>query len=148
MAWVGTNLKNPGQKHLTRFIYPIYLGVKSFELINQITVPVLFLIIMIGFYYSLFLPYASSGVSLVFSMDWSYLATANAFIDGISQNAWDTGAGTGIYLTFATYMKKDSKVVSYALITPILNNMISLMMGTDLKYIRKYIRTLNAYWKT
>ena len=63
-------------------------------------------------------------------MDWSYLATANAFIDGISQNAWDTGAGTGIYLTFATYMKKDSKVVSYALITPILNNMISLMMGT------------------
>ena len=86
---------------------------------------------MIGFYYSLFLPYASAGVSLVFSMDWSYLATANAFIDGISQNAWDTGAGTGIYLTFATYMKKDSKVVSYALITPILNNMISLMMGTD-----------------
>jgi len=104
-------------------------GVKSFELINQITVPVLFLIILIGFYYSLFLPYASAGVSLVFSMDWSYLATANAFIDGISQNAWDTGAGTGIYLTFATYMKKDSKVVSYALITPILNNMISLMMG-------------------
>ena len=104
---------------------------KSFELINQITVPVLFLIILIGFYYSLFLPYASAGVSLVFSMDWSYLATANAFIDGISQNAWDTGAGTGIYLTFATYMKKDSKVVSYALITPILNNMISLMMGTD-----------------
>ena len=66
-------------------------------------------------------------------MDWSYLATANAFIDGISQNAWDTGAGTGIYLTFATYMKKDSKVVSYALITPILNNMISLMMGTDFR---------------
>ena len=123
----------PSEKVQKHPIYPIYLGVKSFELINQITVPVLFLIILIGFYYSLFLPYASSGVSLVFSMDWSYLATANAFIDGISQNAWDTGAGTGIYLTFATYMKKDSKVVSYALITPILNNMISLMMGTDFK---------------
>ena len=26
-------------------------------------------------------------------------------------------------------MKKDSKVVTYALITPIINNMVSLMMG-------------------
>ena len=91
------------------------------------------------------MPYASAGVSLVFSMDWSYLATANAFIDGISQNAWDTGAGTGIYLTFATYMKKDSKVVSYALITPILNNMISLMMGTDFrKSVLVIIRALSV----
>ena len=62
-------------------------------------------------------------------MDWSFLANANTFIDGISQNAWDTGAGTGIYLTFATYMKKDSRIVSFALLTPILNNLVSLMMG-------------------
>jgi NSS family neurotransmitter:Na+ symporter len=68
-------------------------------------------------------------------MDWSVLESANTLIDGISQNAWDTGAGTGIYFMFATYMKKEQKVVSYALITPVLNNLISLMMGKScLKY--------------
>lgn len=63
-------------------------------------------------------------------MDWSVLESANTLIDGISQNAWDTGAGTGIYFTYATYMKKEQRVVGYALITPIVNNLISLMMGT------------------
>jgi len=111
----------------------IYLGisrgVSSFEIVNQIAVPILLVIITIGFYMALFLPNASAGVRLMFGWDWSFLHNANTFIDGISQNAWDTGAGTGIYLTFATYMKKDSKVVTYALITPVINNLVSLMMG-------------------
>jgi len=79
-------------------------------------------------------------------MDWTVLDSANTLIDGISQNAWDTGAGTGIYLTYATYMKKDQKVVGYALITPVINNLISLMMGKFIKKVtfciyRAYIRT-------
>ena len=95
----------------------IYLGisrgVSSFELVNQIAVPILLVIITIGFYTALFLPNASAGVRLMFGWDWSFLHNANTFIDGISQNAWDTGAGTGIYLTFATYMKEQTGLSLY-----------------------------------
>ena len=107
----------------------ISAGISSIERINLAAVPVLFSLILFGFYYSLFLPRASTGIKLIFSMDWSVLENAKTMIDGISQNAWDTGAGTGIYFTFATYMKKEQKIVGYAFITPILNNLISLMMG-------------------
>ena len=73
----------------------IYLGisrgVSSFEIVNQIAVPILLCIITIGFYTALFLPNASAGVRLMFGWDWSFLHNANTFIDGISQNAWDTG---------------------------------------------------------
>ena len=66
-------------------------GVSSFEIVNQIAVPILLAIITVGFYTAIFLPNASSGVSLMFGWDWSFLHNANTFIDGISQNAWDTG---------------------------------------------------------
>ena len=96
-------------------------------------VPILFSLIIFGFYCALFLPKGAKGVQLVFSMDWTLLESPAPLIDGISQNAWDTGAGTGIYFTYATYMKSTQKVVGYAFITPILNNLISLMMGEFLK---------------
>ena len=69
---------------------------------------------------------------MVQETDRGYLSPFSKSSQKLLLNEFDViliGAGTGIYLTFATYMKKDSKVVTYALITPIINNLVSLMMG-------------------
>lgn len=104
-------------------------GITTIEKINLCCVPILFFLILVGFYYSLFLPKAAMGVALIFRMDWATLKKGQFLIDGLAQNAWDTGAGTGVFLTYSTIMPKSHKVVFYSLLTPIINNMISLMMG-------------------
>ena len=44
--------------------------------------------------------------------------------DAISQNAWDTGAASGIFLTYAAYMKRSQGVVKLGLIAPVMNNIV------------------------
>ena len=51
------------------------------------------------------------------------------WLEALTQNAWDTGAGWGLFLTYATYMKKEQGVVKNAFFTGIGNNLISLLAG-------------------
>ena len=44
--------------------------------------------------------------------------------DAISQNAWDTGAGAGLFFAYAAYMKRSQGVVKLSIITPLINNVI------------------------
>ena len=76
------------------------------------------------------------------------MKSAKLWLDAISQNAWDTGAelivslkfhvhnnvittdaGLGIFLTYATFMKRTQGAVKLGTITPLLNNLVSLICG-------------------
>jgi len=50
-------------------------------------------------------------------------------LDAISQNAWDTGAGLGLFLTYATYMRRTQGSVKLGTVTPFFNNVVSLLCG-------------------
>ena len=47
--------------------------------------------------------------------------------DAISQNAFDTSAGAGIFLVYATYMKRRHGVMKMGILAPLANNCIRLV---------------------
>ena len=61
--------------------------------------------------------------------DWSQLGDPKIWLNALTQNAWDTGAGWGLFLTYAAYMKKEHGAVGNAFLTGIGNNTVSIVAG-------------------
>ncbi|XP_015780187.1 PREDICTED: uncharacterized sodium-dependent transporter YocR-like, partial [Acropora digitifera] len=102
-------------------------GVSSIEKVNRVIVPLLLLVLLVSFYWSLTLEYASYGITFLFTPDWGELSNLKLWVDAASQNAWDTGAGSGLFLTYATYMTRRDGVVKLGTLLPAANNVISLL---------------------
>ncbi|XP_067046195.1 uncharacterized sodium-dependent transporter YocR-like [Acropora muricata] len=102
-------------------------GVSSIEKVNRVIVPLLLLVLLVSFYWSLTLEYASYGITFLFTPDWDELSKLKLWVDAASQNAWDTGAGSGLFLTYATYMTRRDGVVKLGTLLPAANNVISLL---------------------
>lgn len=110
-------------------IFAISKGVKSIEKVNKILIPVLLIIILIAVFRAITLPGAGDGIAYLFRPQWSQLKDPNIWLQALTQNAWDTGAGWGLFLTYAAYMKIEHGSVKNAFITGIGNNIISLLMA-------------------
>jgi NSS family neurotransmitter:Na+ symporter len=76
---------------------------------------------------ALTLPGSWDGITYLFKPEWSLLAKPKIWLEALTQNAWDTGAGWGLFLTYAAYMRKKDGIVKNAFITGIGNNTVSLM---------------------
>jgi len=107
----------------------IWKGIRSIEKVNMVLIPILLLIIIITFIRSITLPGAFEGIAYLFRPDWEQLAKPEIWLQALTQNAWDTGAGWGLFLTYAAYMKKEHGTVKNAFITGIGNNTVSLLMA-------------------
>ncbi len=105
----------------------IWKGVKSIELINKSLIPTLLLIVILSVIRALTLPGAWDGVAYLFRPQWSQLSDPKLWLSALTQNAWDTGAGWGLFLTYAAYMKSEHGTVKNAFITGIGNNTVSLL---------------------
>ena len=105
-------------------------GVKTIEKANRFLVPTLLAIVAIAAIRAVTLPGAGAGVSFLFTPDWSTLGSASMWLEALTQNAWDTGAGWGLILTYAAYMRKEDGVVRNAVLTGVGNNVVSLVAGT------------------
>ncbi|CAI8024003.1 Uncharacterized sodium-dependent transporter HI_0736, partial [Geodia barretti] len=104
-------------------------GVSTIELVNKVIVPILLSIVVLCFYWAIFLPYAANGIIHLFSPSWESLKDSKLWIDAASQNAWDTSAGIGLFLTYATFMKRTQGAVRLGMLTPFFNNIVSLLCG-------------------
>lgn len=102
-------------------------GVKSIEKVNKILIPVLFVILLISAGRAISLPGSSIGLTYLFTPDWELLLEPGLWLEALTQNAWDTGAGWGLILTYAVYMKRQQGITISAFQTGIGNNMISLL---------------------
>lgn len=102
-------------------------GVSSIEKVNRVIVPLLLLVLLVSFYWSLTLEYASYGITFLFTPDWGELSNLKLWVEAASQNAWDTGAGSGLFLTYASYMTRRDGVVKLGTLLPAANNVISLL---------------------
>jgi NSS family neurotransmitter:Na+ symporter len=102
-------------------------GIRSIERVNRILIPALLLIVLISLARTLTLDGASEGIKFLFTPDWSTLAKPRIWLEALTQNAWDTGAGWGLILTYGAYMQSRHGVVQNAFITGIGNNMVSLL---------------------
>lgn len=105
----------------------VWKGVKSIEKANMVLIPALFAIVVIALIRTLTLDGAGDGISFLFTPDWATLKNPRVWLEALTQNAWDTGAGWGLILTYGAYMHAKHGVVKNAFITGIGNNTVSLM---------------------
>lgn len=102
-------------------------GVRSIEKVNKFLIPTLFVIVLISVGRAITLDGASEGISFLFTPDWATLKSPKVWIEALTQNAWDTGAGFGLILTYGAYMKSKYGVVKNSFITGFGNNTVSLL---------------------
>ena len=102
-------------------------GVKGIERMNQIMIPALFVLLVIAAIRAVTLPGAGEGVRYLFVPRWEYLTSYKTWIEALAQSAWSTGAGFGLYLTYAVYVGKKQDIVKNSLFTAIGNNFASII---------------------
>ncbi len=102
-------------------------GIRSIERVNKILVPTLLVIVLIALGRTLTLDGAWEGISFLFTPDWATLTRPRVWLEALTQNAWDTGAGWGLVLTYGAYMHARHGVVKNAFITAVGNNTVSIL---------------------
>ncbi|MDX1500929.1 MAG: sodium-dependent transporter [Thermoanaerobaculia bacterium] len=102
-------------------------GVRSIERVNKILIPTLLLIVVLALGRTLTLEGSLSGLVFLFTPEWSTLTRPRIWLEALTQNAWDTGAGWGLILTYGAYMQRKHGVVKNAVITGLGNNTVSLL---------------------
>jgi len=107
--------------------FVIWNGIRSIERANRFLIPALLLIVLVSLARTLTLDGASEGIAFLFTPDWSTLAQPRVWLEALTQNAWDTGAGWGLILTYGAYMQGRHGVVKNAVITGVGNNTVSLL---------------------
>jgi NSS family neurotransmitter:Na+ symporter len=109
--------------------FAIWKGIRSIERVNKILIPSLLVIVLISVIRAVTLPGAGDGIAYLFRIDWNQLGDPKIWLNALTQNAWDTGAGWGLFLTYAAYMKKQHGIVGNAFLTGIGNNTVSILAG-------------------
>lgn len=110
--------------------FVIYKGVvRGIERTNRILIPLLLLILVTLAVRAVTLPGAASGIEYLFTPDWSTLLDYKVWLQALTQNAWDTGAGWGLILTYAVYSRQKEDMVLNAALTGFGNNSVSLLAG-------------------
>ena len=90
----------------------VLAGVKSgIEKFNKVSLPVLFILIIVIMVYSLNLPGASSGVSYMLKPDFSKL-TPSVVAAAMGQSFFSLSLGVGTILTYSSYMKKSDNILT------------------------------------
>lgn len=110
-------------------ILVIWHGIQTIERFNRWVIPTLLTIMLVSLVRSLTLPEAFTGIAYLFTPEWKQLLEPTLWLEALTQNAWDTGAGWGLFLTYAAYMQKGQPVVKNAFFTGIANNLVSLLSG-------------------
>ncbi len=108
----------------------IYRGISSgIEKATRILIPSLFALLILAALRALMLPNAFEGLNYFFRVRTEDLLNYKVWLEALSQSAWSTGAGWGLILTYATYVKQKEDIVSNSVMTAIGNNLASIVAG-------------------
>ena len=102
---------------------------KGIEKITKLMVPSLLVILLILFIRAITLPNAMEGIKYFFTSDINIILDYKVWLNALTQNAWDTGAGWGLILAYAVYMKKKEDISLNAALIGFGNNSVSLLAG-------------------
>ncbi len=104
-------------------------GVRAIEKVARVMMPTLVGLVVLLALRAVTLPGSSSGLAYLFGVDWGQLTSARIWIEALTQNAWDTGAGWGLILAYAAYLRPDEDTALNAFVLPTANNTVSLLAG-------------------
>jgi NSS family neurotransmitter:Na+ symporter len=91
--------------------------VKGIEKVNLVILPFLFLLLIISAIFANTLPDASRGIGYLTDLSPTKLKDITIWMQALSQAAWSTGAGWGLVLTYAIYMKKEHNILKNSFYT-------------------------------
>lgn len=107
----------------------VYLGVnKGIEKFSKISIPVLFVLIVIIAVYSMTLPGAGEGVRYLVKPDFSKL-TPGAYAAALGQSFFSLSLGVGTMLTYASYVRKDENIIASASGTAFFDLLFAILAG-------------------
>ncbi|MFO8172879.1 MAG: sodium-dependent transporter [Longimicrobiales bacterium] len=118
--------------HLIAMVLGVFVvsrGVKGIEKAAKFLIPSLIILVIVLALKALTLPGASRGLAFLFTPDFSDLANYRIWLEALTQNAWDTGAGWGLALTYAVYMRTREDTALNAFVLGFGNNSMSLLAG-------------------
>ncbi|MFQ5530520.1 MAG: sodium-dependent transporter, partial [Gemmatimonadota bacterium] len=110
-------------------VFVVARGVKGIERAARILIPGLFILVIVLAVRAITLPGAGAGLAFMFTPTWSDLASPDIWIQALTQNAWDTGAGWGLVLAYAVYLRKTEDTALNAFVLGFGNNSVSLLAG-------------------
>ena len=87
-------------------------GVRAgIERANKVLIPTLLGLLIVAVVRSVTLPGAGRGLGFLFNPDLSLLGSYRTWLEALTQSAWSTGAGWGLILTYAVYVRRDEDVM-------------------------------------
>ena len=107
----------------------VWFGVRGIERVAKLLIPLLAVLMVILALRAVTLPGAVRGLEFLFRPDWQALGDVRIWLQALTQNAWDTGAGWGLILTYAIYMRAREDVPLNAFLIGFGNNSMSLLAG-------------------
>lgn len=102
---------------------------KGVEKVTGLLVPALLIILFVLFVRAITLPGSFEGIKYFFTPDVKVMLDYKVWLNALTQNAWDTGAGWGLILTYAVYMRKKEDISLNAALIGFGNNTISILAG-------------------
>ena len=103
--------------------------VGGIERANKLLIPLLFALLLVAVARAVTLDGAESGLVFLFQPDLSALANYRTWLEALTQSAWSTGAGWGLILAYAVYVKQEEDIVVNATAIGLGNNVASLLAG-------------------
>ena len=104
-------------------------GVKSgIEKFSKITLPVLFLLILVILVYSVSLPGAGEGVRYLLHPDWSEL-TPRTFAYAMGQSFYSLSLGMGAIITYGSYVSKKENILVTSAGTALSDLLFAILAG-------------------
>ncbi|HEX9886483.1 MAG TPA: sodium-dependent transporter [Longimicrobiales bacterium] len=110
-------------------LFVVSRGVKGIETAARILIPSLIVLVVVLAVKAVTLPGASRGLAFLFTPDLSELGNYRVWLEALTQNAWDTGAGWGLVTTYAIYMRSREDTALNAFVIGFGNNAMSLLAG-------------------
>ena len=110
-------------------VFVVSRGVKGIEKAARILIPSLIILVIVLAIKALTLPGASRGLAFLFTPDLAELGNYRLWLEALTQNAWDTGAGWGLVLSYAVYMRSREDTALNAFVIGFGNNSMSLLAG-------------------
>lgn len=108
--------------------FVIYKGVvHGIERANKILIPTLFGLLIIAAIRAVTLPGALAGLNFLFEPNLEILFSHKTWLEALSQSAWSTGAGWGLILTYAVYIREKEDIVLNSFVAGLGNNAASLL---------------------
>lgn len=104
-------------------------GIGGIERAVRWMIPALFVLVVALAIRAVTLPGAEAGLAFLFTPDLAELKEPRIWIAALTQNAWDTGAGWGLALAYAVYLRESEDTALNAFVLGFGNNTVSLLAG-------------------